>query len=81
MRPGYSLDKMSEQLKREYVRCNTDDINKLTQPYGQIYVLDFAPLDISSTRIRNNCMRGLPIDHMVDPKVARYIKDNKLYFF
>lgn len=80
MRPGYSLDQMSEQLKLEYIKRNTDDIKKLTQPYGHIYILNFSPLDISSTKIRNNCRQGLPIAHMVTTKVAKYIKDNKLYF-
>lgn len=80
MRPGYNLEQMSEQLKLEFTRRTTCIIKNLAVPYGQIYILNFTPHDISSTTIRNNCQQNLPIDQMVDPKVARYIKDNKLYF-
>lgn len=79
MRPGYSLDKMSQQLKIEYDNRITDNILEFTQPYGQIYTLDFIPVDISSTKIRARCKQNLPIDDMVDPKVTQYIKKNQLY--
>ncbi|HLX54587.1 MAG TPA: nicotinate (nicotinamide) nucleotide adenylyltransferase, partial [Aquella sp.] len=79
MRPGYNLDQMSEQLKLEFTKRTTCNIKNLTGPYGHIYILNFTPHDISSTRIRNNCRENLPIDDMVDTKVAKYIKDNKLY--
>jgi nicotinate-nucleotide adenylyltransferase len=77
LRPGYNLEQMSKTLAHEYNRRLSS--LKVTAPYGQIYLLDFKPLDISSTTIRNNIANDLPIENMVDPKVAQYIKDNKLY--
>ncbi|MCC2645490.1 MAG: nadD [Burkholderiales bacterium] len=79
MRPGYSLDQMSEQLKAQCTKRTIKDKSKLIQPFGQIYFLDFTPLNISSTNIRNNYQQKLPTTGMVDPKVDQYIKDNKLY--
>lgn len=77
LRPGYNLEQMSKTLAHEY---NSRLSNlEVTAPYGKIYLLDFKPLDISSTTIRNNIANDLPIENMVDPKVAQYIKDNKLY--
>ncbi|MCC2624955.1 MAG: nadD [Burkholderiales bacterium] len=79
MRPGYSLEQMSGQLKLEFTKRTTCSIKNLTDPYGQIYILNFTPHDIASTTVRNNCKQNLPIEDMVDPKVAKYIKENKLY--
>ena len=36
-------------------------------------------LDISATDIRSRVARGLPVDSLVPPAVARYIKTNGLY--
>lgn len=44
-----------------------------------IYVLDFPPIDLSSTQIRNNVKEGLSIDKMVLPEVEEYIREHKLY--
>jgi nicotinate-nucleotide adenylyltransferase len=79
MRPGSDLNQMSEQLKLEFTKRTTCNVKSLHEPYGQIYILNFTPHDISSTKIRSNCRQNLPIDNMVDPKVASYIKENKLY--
>lgn len=80
MRPGYKLEQMSNSLTQEYnkrlIKCST----AFNKPNGQIFILDFDPLDISSTKIRNYVAQGLPIDTMVSKKVLQYIRDNKLYF-
>lgn len=80
MRPGYKLEQMSYSLKEEYNKRITESEADLMTSHGQIYILDFAPVDISSTQIRSNIINGLPIDKMVDPGVAKYISENKLYF-
>jgi nicotinate-nucleotide adenylyltransferase len=79
MRPGYSLDKMSPMLRDEYKNRHILRLDKPTQPYGYIYTLDLEPIDISSTKIRTNIAENLPINNLVDPKVAEYIIENKLY--
>ena len=42
-------------------------------------VVPLPMLDISATDIRARVARGLPIDLLVSPAVARYIKTNALY--
>ena len=42
-------------------------------------VVPLPMLDISATDIRSRVARGLPIDKLVPPAVARYIETNTLY--
>jgi nicotinate-nucleotide adenylyltransferase len=42
-------------------------------------VVPLPMLDISATDIRARVARGLPIDSLVPPAVARYIEINALY--
>lgn len=42
-------------------------------------VVPLPMLDISSTDIRQRVARGLSIEHLVPPSVARYIEENRLY--
>jgi nicotinate-nucleotide adenylyltransferase len=42
-------------------------------------VVPLPMLDISATDIRSRVARGLPIDSLVPPAVARYIETNDLY--
>jgi nicotinate-nucleotide adenylyltransferase len=37
------------------------------------------PVPISATEVRQRVREGLPIDHLVPPPVARYIRQNRLY--
>lgn len=37
------------------------------------------PVPISATEVRKRVRDGLPIDHLVPPSVARYIRQNRLY--
>lgn len=79
MRPGYELSQMSEKLANEYNNRLVTNIQSFNQPSGQIYILDFKPLDISSTQIRHNIHNDLPFEEWVDARVAQYIIKNKLY--
>ncbi len=51
-------------------------IEKLRKKGAQIYVVDFPPLEVSSTIIRNG---GQEVEKFLSPNVAEYIKENKLY--
>lgn len=78
MRPDYPLQKMSKSLT-EMVMPRLQSKLKTAQPYGQIIVIDFAPLLISSTKIRQLCKDGKNLDNLVTPEVANYIYTHSLY--
>lgn len=77
MRPGYELNTMSEELKNEYDKRITTEITYSTS--GDIYILDFDPMDISSTKIRNNIANNKSVANFISPEVNEYIVENKLY--
>lgn len=48
--------------------------------YGlDVFFLDMAPVDISSTDVRSAAARGLSIDALVPKKVGEYIREHHLY--
>jgi nicotinate-nucleotide adenylyltransferase len=48
-------------------------------PFRGRYLKGF-PLDVSSSKLRERCKAGLPIDHLTPPVVAEAIRNNHLYF-
>lgn len=53
----------------------------LTLPYANLHIItDVEPMAISSTEVREAVQNGQPIDHLVEPSVAEYIKQHKMYF-
>lgn len=55
-------------------------IDSFRERYGsEITVLDMAPVDASSTTIRNRIKDGKPISDLVLPGVEEYIIEHKLY--
>lgn len=57
-----------------------EKIKEFRQKYGTlVYVLDFPPIDLSSTQIRNNVKEGKAINEMVLPEVEEYIREHQLY--
>jgi nicotinate-nucleotide adenylyltransferase len=46
---------------------------------GRTIILEKPLIDISATEIRRRVSQDLPIDHLVVPEVAAYIKDHGLY--
>lgn len=45
----------------------------------KVILLDGPLVDLSATAIRERVANGLPIDNLVPPAVARYIKEKRLY--
>ena len=45
----------------------------------RIEIFELQPHDVSSTDIRGRVLRNEPIDGLVAPAVAAYIRDNRLY--
>lgn len=46
---------------------------------GKIYFLEIKAVTVSSTEIRRMVYAGLPIDRLVPPGVAEYIREHRLY--
>lgn len=47
--------------------------------YGKVEFVETPIIEISATAIRRRVREKLPIDFLVPPQVASYIKENKLY--
>ncbi|MDD3266271.1 MAG: nicotinate (nicotinamide) nucleotide adenylyltransferase [Burkholderiales bacterium] len=76
MRPKYQISDASISLQNE---INSRLCNKISsQAYGQIYLTNFSPIDISSTKIRSNIVAG-NVNSLVDRDVYQYIMNNNLY--
>jgi nicotinate-nucleotide adenylyltransferase len=54
-------------------------VNPSRVPGGQWIPIALPPLLVSATEIRSRRARGLGIDHLVPPSVARYIDQHHLY--
>lgn len=48
-------------------------------PDGKVLVFDIAPVEVSSSQIRENIRNGISCDGLISEKTAEYIKENKLY--
>ena len=78
MRPNYNLNNMSPNLAYEFNKRMRTKLENFTC-CGCFYILDFTPLNISSTLIRNLVNNGESITHLVNKHVAKYILKNNLY--
>ena len=78
MRPDYNLDQMSPILAKEFNKRKRAKLESFTCS-GSFYLLDFAPLNISSTQIRNLVSDGQSVNHLVNKCVAKYILKHNLY--
>ena len=52
---------------------------KLEQKGGKSFILDVAPMVISSTEIRGRVKAGKTLTGYLDEEVIRYIGEHKLY--
>ena len=79
-RSGYSAAQIeSAELAAAFAKHKTFDFTNVSRPYGQFYVLDFTPQNVSSTIIRQQVNSGLNISTLVPEAVAAYIKQQQLY--
>ena len=81
-RPGHSLD--TSHLPARFVANLIDwrgghKIEAAPQTAGRVYLSDLVNIDISATKIRRNVRDGEPIDNLVPPRVADYIRKYALY--
>lgn len=67
-RPGYSLKRLREKLKRIGEDCDK-----------RVIVMRIPALSISSTEIRKRIREGFPIRYLVPKEVEEYIKKHNLY--
>ena len=74
--PTYVRRESDKILEKQMIEKNTKYLNS----YGKICRRIMTPeIELSSTEIRRLVKEGKDISHLVPEKVARYIKDNKLY--
>lgn len=76
MRPNYQLSLAKSNLQNEIQERLIQNLD--TQPFGKIYLTDFAPINISSTEIRNNLITS-NVNSTLDEDVYKYIIKNNLY--
>lgn len=66
-----------DEMREEKMITHIDYLKQKYSADIKILLLDNIP--ISSSRIRNNIKRSLPISDMISKKVEKYIIDNNLY--
>lgn len=76
MRPKYKISDAPEFLQKEIQKRICTEIS--SKPYGQIYLTNFSPIDISSTEIRNNIISS-KVNSLLDEDVYKYIINHNLY--
>jgi nicotinate-nucleotide adenylyltransferase len=81
-RPGHSLD--TSHLPARFLASLTDwrggrKPESAPQVAGRVYLSDLVNVRISSTEIRRKVRDGEPIDDLVPPRVADYIRKYALY--
>jgi nicotinate-nucleotide adenylyltransferase len=60
-------------------RVEADTFLPENKYYHMAEFVETPVIEISATEIRNRIKENMPIDYLVPPKVAAYIKENKLY--
>lgn len=55
------------------------DVHSLLLAGSVVHTVPLPPMALSSTEVRKRCAAGQAIDHLVSPKVARYIGQHGLY--
>lgn len=79
-RPNYTEQMMSGKLYQQFMVRKQDNLDAFKRSTaGEIYMLHFDPVDISSTQIRNNIKANLGYENLVPTAVATYIKENRIY--
>lgn len=75
-RPGQTAQWTAEMAAlRDAHECNQLDVSRS----GQIVKLELPMLEMSSTDIRRRLVNGEPVQGLISPDVADYIRDNGLY--
>ena len=77
-RYGYKISTVNSSKLLDYFNENLVD-QCPTCPYGKFWLLDFMPLNTSSTSIRAMVKNGEDISEVVPMDVVKYIKQYSLY--
>ncbi len=78
-RPDFLEDQFGPMTTYIQKQTVTDPNLLKTQAHGLIYRLNTPPISISSSQVRNCVVHQQPIDNLVPPTVAEYIKTHDLY--
>lgn len=68
LRPPWTRDRLLEALPRELNRATWEQA-----------IVELPPIDVSATAIRRRVAAGKNVAGMLDPAVARYIAEHRLY--
>ena len=81
-----SVEKWAKKFNIKYIfitHAHADhdwNARYFAEKYGaKITVMEMAPVDASSTKVRNLVKAGMPITGLVPPGVEEYIIEHKLY--
>ncbi|MGB2742393.1 MAG: nicotinate-nucleotide adenylyltransferase, partial [Cognaticolwellia sp.] len=80
IRPGYQHHELESTLEPELAKRLIYRLTKLQrEKVGQILLHESTPLDISSTKVRENIKNSISYSEYLPKPVYHYIKQNKLY--
>lgn len=79
-RPGHALDALPPALQALFDAARVSDPATLhARPAGAVLELAVPAVPVSSTQVRRQCALGAPLDGLVPPAVAAYIRAHGLY--
>jgi nicotinate-nucleotide adenylyltransferase len=78
LRPGSALGQLPPLLADEWKSRQVSDFPNRT-PSGTIRALTLPPVELSATELRTKLAAGEPVDSLLDPEVANYIRSHGLY--
>ncbi|HMT03627.1 MAG TPA: nicotinate (nicotinamide) nucleotide adenylyltransferase [Burkholderiales bacterium] len=77
-RPEFNLDKTQTKVAFEFNKRKTLIVNK-NITHGTFYLMNFTPINISSTQIRHNIKNNKPITNLVPSYIEQYILNKGIY--
>lgn len=78
LRPDYPLENMSPRISK-FVTPRLRYKFNYNKPSGEVILINWIPINISSTEIRHRTALGQKIDDLVPLEISNYIRKHNLY--